>query len=534
MAGPSEQEAGFRERARLSLVWQELATPVRAIVGYQEIIVEEGERLGLTDLAPYLDKVLVAARTLNDLVDGLKDGGTAHDNSSDHLVDLQSRIRHDLRTPLNAIIGYSEMVIEDLDAHPAAAGLQPDIEKLLQQARQLLGQIDSIVDFTRLDARLPAAHSGTDGAQDDVIADLLKTLRPERANKSAETGRILIVDDNESNRDLLGRRLLHEGHQVTAVDSGEAALAAVENDSFDLVLLDLLMPGMNGIEVLERLKADPRYRDTPVIMISGLTETDAVIRCIEAGAEDYLPKPFNPVLLRARISSGLERKRWRDRERDYLASISAEKEKSDALLRNILPDPVVTRLNSGESVIADRFDDASILFADIVGFTPVAAAMAPSRLVEKLNSVFTEFDILAAELGIEKIKTIGDAYMAASGLPEKRQDHAEIMIEFAVAMLRALERTNADDTAARLEIRIGVHSGPVVAGIIGRHKFIYDVWGDTVNFASRLEAHGLPGRIQVSAKVKDAVSHKFRFERRGMIALKGKGRTATFLLSHAL
>ena len=423
------------------------------------------------------------------------------------------------------------MVAEDLDSDPGGSDLRPDLERLLREARRLLESIDTIVDLTRAMPAPSGEQAGGQDAADMLVSDLLKTLRPDRERKAGETGRILVVDDNESNRDLLRRRLLQDGHTIVTAESGEAALAAVETEAFDLILLDLLMPGMNGIEVLENLKADERWRHTPVIMISGLSESDAVIRCIEAGAEDYLPKPFNPILLRARIDAGLERKRWRDRERDYLASLSAEKEKSEALLRNILPAPVVLRLNAGEGTIADRFEDASILFADIVGFTPTAASMSATQLVARLNRIFSAFDALAVDLGVEKIKTMGDGYMAAAGLPEPRPDHAGIMVEFALAMLKSLHDMNAAENSAALELRIGIHAGPVVAGVIGRHKFTYDVWGDTVNTASRLESQGVPGRIHVSESIQTALSETYLFEGRGNIALKGKGETRTFLVN---
>ena len=387
--------------------------------------------------------------------------------------------------------------------------------------------IDTVVDLSRSGAVAPAMQSH--GATEAVVAGLLRTLAPANSFRPAEVGRILVVDDVESNRDLLRRRLAQEGHDVILAESGRKALQVLEHEAIDLILLDLLMPDMNGIEVLETLKSDTRWYAIPVVMISGLSETDAVLRCIEAGAEDYLPKPFDVVLLRARINAGLERKRWRERERDYLASLRAEKERSDALLRNILPDPIVLRLNEGEKVIADRFEAVSILFADIVGFTPAAALMSPANLVGMLDRTFSAFDDLALRLGIEKIKTIGDSYMAASGLPLPREDHLERMAEFAVGMLSALDLLNAAHGTS-FRIRIGIHAGPVIAGIIGRHKFIYDVWGDTVNVASRLESHGVADRIQVSAAVRDALAHRYDFEQQGTVTLKGRGDAVTYLL----
>jgi len=525
-AGPLSGDGAFERRARLALVWQDLVTPVRAIAGYQDLIIEQARSQGLADLLPYFEKVLTAADALARLVDRLLDpaAATASDAGSE-LASAQAKLRHDLRTPLNAIIGYSEMAQEDIAGDAATAGLAADIDRLLAEARSLLGRLDAIVDFSR---------TGADPSADDpaqLVAGLLKTLRAEpEIGRANEVGRILVVDDNESNRDLLERRLVHEGHAVVTVDSGRKALDRLGAEDFDLVLLDLVMPDMNGLEALQAMKADERLHGIPVIMISGLSENEAVMRCIEAGAEDYLPKPFNIVLLRARINASLERMRWRQREQRYLAELRVEKEKSEALLRNILPAPIVRRLSAGETTIADGFPAVSILFADLVGFTPIAAQMTPERLVDRLNDIVTSFDELAIRLGIEKIKTIGDAYMAVAGLPEPRDDHADAIARFAMAMIGALAENNQVDGAPAFQLRIGIHTGPVVAGIIGHHKFIYDVWGDTVNVASRLESSGIPGRIQISESTRHALSDRYRFESRGLVDLKGRGPTPSFFL----
>jgi class 3 adenylate cyclase len=287
---------------------------------------------------------------------------------------------------------------------------------------------------------------------------------------------------------------------------------------------------MNGYELLVHLKADPRTSRLRIIMVSGLHETDSVIRCIEAGADDYLEKPVNPVLLRARLGACLERKRARDREQRYLADLSIEKSRADALLHNVLPGGIIHRLNQGEELIADRIEDVAILFCDIVGFTRLAASLPPADLVSHLNHVFSGFDHLCRSLGIEKIKTIGDAYMAAAGLLEAHPGHHAAMAELALGMLKVVQRYNVSSGLA-FQVRIGIHMGPVVAGIIGQHKFIYDVWGDTVNVASRLETHGLPDRIQVSQAFRTALADAYHFEERGMIELRDIGRMTVFLLN---
>jgi class 3 adenylate cyclase len=268
-------------------------------------------------------------------------------------------------------------------------------------------------------------------------------------------------------------------------------------------------------------------------MISALDEIDSIVRCIEAGAEDYIPKPFDPVLLGARIDASLERKRLRDREQAFTIELQAEKSKSDALLLNILPASIVERMRQGEMGIADRFPEATILFSDLVGFTSLASRSSPGQIIDILNNLFSAFDALAKQLRLEKIKTIGDAYMVAGGLPEEQPEHAVAVADMALGMIEAVRQIGTQ-FGETLEARIGIHSGDVVAGIIGQHRFIYDVWGDTVNTASRLESCGLPNRIQISEATYQRVRDKFRCELRGPVEVKGKGTMLTYFLGARL
>lgn len=204
-------------------------------------------------------------------------------------------------------------------------------------------------------------------------------------------------------------------------------------------------------------------------------------------------------------------------------------ERSESLLLNVLPRPIAERLKRERGVIAELHPDVTVLFADVVAFTPFTERTEPARVVGVLDEIFSSFDALAERHGLEKIKTIGDAYMVAAGLPEARADHGEVMADMALEMLVAFARVGdrlGDDHA----IRIGMHSGPVIAGVIGSHKFAYDLWGDTVNTASRMESHGVPGRIQVTEDMYRRLRSEFAFERRGEIEVKGKGRLVTYLL----
>lgn len=210
-------------------------------------------------------------------------------------------------------------------------------------------------------------------------------------------------------------------------------------------------------------------------------------------------------------------------------ALREEQEKSEKLLLNILPKPIAERLKRNETTIAEYFPEVTVLFADIVGFTHLSTLMNPIDLVELLNQIFSSFDLICERLGLEKIKTIGDAYMVVGGLPEPRADHAEAIAQMALDMQTEIARFNAQNNKY-FSIRIGIHSGPVVAGVIGIKKFIYDLWGDTVNIASRMESHGLPWRIQVSEATYNLLKHKYLFDRRETIHVKGKGEMTTYLV----
>jgi len=215
--------------------------------------------------------------------------------------------------------------------------------------------------------------------------------------------------------------------------------------------------------------------------------------------------------------------------------LEAEKQTSERLLLNVLPAPIAARLKHGEGVIVDRFDNVSVLFADIVGFTALSARTSPEALVAMLDDLFTRFDHLADRHGLEKIKTIGDAYMVVAGVPAQSADHAIAMARMGLDMLATIaDYARTHQTASELTIRIGIHSGPVVAGVIGRNKFIYDLWGDTVNTASRMESHGLPSRVHVTEATRTAMRGRFEVEPRGEIDVKGKGPMTTYFLLREL
>jgi class 3 adenylate cyclase/CheY-like chemotaxis protein len=362
----------------------------------------------------------------------------------------------------------------------------------------------------------------------------LELMQNSAADKRAA---ILVVEDNHELRKIIVLILRSLGYEnVSEAADGRIALDLLLQREFDLVVLDIELPHVNGFEVLATLKNDPVRRHLPVIVASGLDRLDAVVKCTELGAEDFLPKPVNSVLLGARVAASLERKRLRDLERLRLLELQeekrlleAEQEKSERLLLNILPRAIAERLKRGEHTIAERHSEVSVLFADLVDFSTLASHTDPQELVAMLNDLFSRFDRLAGRRGLEKIKTIGDCYLVVGGLPEPSSSHAADVAEMGLEMLDVLGDLNRE-RGLQLALRIGINTGPVVAGVIGSRKFTYDLWGATVNLADRVQSSGLPDRVNVSASTYERLKDSFRLSERGMVDCKGVGRVRTYLL----
>jgi len=349
--------------------------------------------------------------------------------------------------------------------------------------------------------------------------------------------RVLLVDDQS----LIGKmvaKLLAGVDDITLEFRQDApsALAAAEAFRPTVILQDLVMPDVEGLEMVRRFRELPATADVPVIVLSAVAEPEKKAELLAGGAADYLVKLPDAVELVARIRIHSEaHHRLVERNAAFAAlekshaDLARERERSERLLLSILPQAIAERLKDAPGTIAEGFAEATVLFADLAGFTTFSRSADPRGLVELLDTIFSEFDRLADAAGVEKIKTIGDAYMAVAGLPQPRPDHAGAAAEMALGMRDAFA-VIARDRGLPLDLRIGIHSGPVVAGVIGRHKFSYDLWGDTVNLASRMESHGAPGMIHVSAATRALLGDRYRFEPRGEVMVKGSGPVETFFL----
>jgi adenylate cyclase len=494
----------------------ELRTPLNHIIGYCEMLMEQAQDESLDIFVADLHRIHSAGEQLLGVVDDLCDP-VAHRKMD------EASMHHEIRTPLNQVIGYAEMLQEQAKAlgHDSFAS---DLQKVHSAGRRLLDII--VQNFASIELNSEAVRSEFIPFKRDQAFAREPTQEQDKVTGAAtSTGCLLVVDDNELNRDMLKRRLERLGYDVSCAENGIEALKLVRTESFDLLLLDVIMPLMDGFEVLEQLKAEPRLRDIPVIVLSASDELDYVVKCIQKGAEDYLSKPFSPVLLQARISSCLERKRLRDQETLYLREIEEEKQRSDELLHVILPRDIAAELKATDAVKPRRFEKVGILFCDIVEFTAYSADRGPEEILSHLQILVEVFEQLCLKHDLEKIKTIGDSFMATAGLATRLDNPALNCVRCGLDMVAA-----ARQLPARWRVRVGIHVGPVIAGVVGHKKYQYDVWGDAVNTASRMEQAAVTGSVCVNKDTWTLIAERCSGRSLGRVELKGKGEQELFVV----
>lgn len=348
---------------------------------------------------------------------------------------------------------------------------------------------------------------------------------------------LLVVDDQAANVLLLERLLRSAGYAcITTTQNPREVCDLHRKNNYDLILLDLKMPDLDGFQVMEALKGSEADSYLPVIVITA--QPDEKLRALKAGAKDFISKPFELAEVLARVHNFLEVRMLHSETKKLYEQVISQQKVSERLLHNVLPQAIAERLkgrsedmtHSFSDVIADSFPDVSVLFADIVGFTTFSEGVSAEVVVNVLNDIFSRFDSIADEHGLEKIKTIGDSYMAAAGLPIAVPNHPERAANMALDMLDAMDLFNLQ-SHHHLKIRIGISTGAVVAGVIGKRKFSYDVWGDVVNTASRMESNGVAGRIHITDSTRKGLGESFLVENRGAIMVKGKGEMNTWFLN---
>lgn len=500
----------------LRVLRHDLRTPINHVIGYSELLLEDlddGEQALIRD---DLVKILDSGRELLALVNESLSVNESEIGPSD-----LERMGTQFRSPLNAIIGYSELIAEDLD-ESAESTVIADLRRIQTAGRQLLPMVNAVLNLWA-DSQVPNREPRSEGPTAHHVSDFLSSRTADDSWLDSADSSILVVDDNSTNRDILARRLTKLGYGVSTADNGLEALQVLGEEPFDLVLLDIMMPIMNGYEVLDSMKADPRLRNIPVIVLSASDDIQSAVLSIQRGAEDYLAKPFDTVLLKARIRSSLQKKRWSDQEEIYRRQIEEEKRRADELLHVILPEQIVTELKKTQQVVPRRYENVAVMFCDIVSFTDYCDKRTPQEVMPELQQLIEAFETIALEYELDKIKTIGDSFMAAAGLLRPSECPVTDCIKAGLAMLQA-----ASHHSAGWDLRIGINVGPVVGGLLGHRQYLFDLFGDTVNTAARMESNGQPGSIALSAIAWERIAARSKSQSLGLIKVKGKGEMEIF------
>ena len=503
-------------RASLGFVRHELRTPINAVIGYAEMLLEDAQ----AEAAPGADalgRIRDGGRELLSHVESVL-GAERVESETRDVASYAGQLHGVLAAPLEAVIGETAGLLAE-DRAAGRSGRGADLERIVvaaQRLKELAADMERVAE-RGVDSLAPAASPVSTLAE-----GVLAKLRPISASGAEEErqGSLLVVDDSPINRDLLAKQLARRGYVVATAEDGRAALDRLAEQEFDLVLLDIIMPELDGIEVLRRIKADPRLRDIPVIMISALDEIDSVIRCLEIGAADFLSKPFHPTLLDARIGASLAARR--NAARLHRGASAAAPAARRELVIGGAPPGVIARLRAGERRTMDVSARGAVLWCDVARLPgvrpdPEARAAALDALVERVRTVS----------GGQRCEC---AVAQGTGIA--------VLAGFAVAAADAVQRLAA--TALQLQhggngaaLRLGLHVGTLCGATVGAAELSYWLWGDAIDLARGLAGEAQPGATLVSGAAHAELKDQFVSRSRGVIELPGRGQTRAWLLESA-
>jgi CheY-like chemotaxis protein len=486
---------------------------------------------------------------------------------------FRSVFRHDLRSHFSVLIGFGEVLREDFvsENHPSLFAL----DATLNSARMLLDDTITLINHCPLSsiaafksevkaglrkATLPHLRIINDGLNEiesaagshEILDNMLEAVRQltlhchapfaERVelasthlfNSTIQTthnssdnslGRVIVIDDEPHNLRLISTFLQRLNLSVTTCSRGQDALTEIRQQTFDLILLDLHMPDMSGLEVLRKIKNQSESREIPVLIVTASDDVDELAECIEAGAVDSLTKPFQSAFLRARVLTSLGLHAAKKREQTFAEELQLQKNRIEELLGIILPREIIDELRETGKVQPRRHEHVCVFFCDIVNFTESCDTEDPVIILNQLQSLFSEFEAIADLHRLQKIKTIGDSFMAVVGLSGEELTPELQAVRAGFDMIDC-----AKNHKSGWSVRVGIHSGPVVSGLVGTKQFLFDIWGDTVNTAARIEGAGQPQKITASKQSFERLGAAVQGRSLGLVNLKGKGQQEIFII----
>lgn len=503
-AAPVELDPDQVQRATLAHLRHELRTPINGIIGYSEMLLEDEEDKAFT---VDLERIRAGGRTLLAIIDDVLGGKGAGADGRD-LDSYAEQIRVDLRTPVTSVVGYAEMLLESAQEE-GRDELVPDLDRIHSAAHRLLELSGDIVGLATT-GRAEATREGS--VATELTRSVLTKIRPAKGGGPGDAeGRILVVDDNAMNRELLSRQLARQGYIVVTAEDGLQALEVLESQRVDMILLDVIMPRMDGVETLKKLKSSEDLGEIPVLMLSSLDEVDGALRCIELGAEDYLSKPVRPEVLEVRMAANLELSRMRERERAYEERLTADDSFIEELLLSAFPEGVAERVRAGETRVAEVIQEATVLRCHLRGISSPNSSDEFRRSLDGLRDFAATVEALTEKHGVETCIWRVDGFVAVAGSPAPAEDH----VERAAALGRELLKASADfrgPTGDPLRLGLGLHSGRVITAALGAGRLRYEVWGDGVQTAEGVSHAAADGTLLASPTVQTRLNSRYTFE----------------------
>ena len=496
------------QRAAIALIRHELRTPINAIIGYSEMLLEDAQDQGDAEMTEGLTSILGRGRELAGLVDAILGAERVEAEQRD-LQSYAAQVRADMETPLRAVIGTAENLVQR--SHGTVTLLTPDLNRVLAAARKLLDLSSDIGAITEGTHAQPAHLAQATSIAEDVLSKLRSVAGD--APSPDRQGHLLIVDDSPINRDLLARQLAHKGYMITTAENGRQALERMSEEGFDLVLLDVLMPELDGVETLRRIKSDGALRDIPVIMISALDEIDSVIRCLEIGAADFLSKPFHPTLLDARIGATLKAARRGHGE--------PQRGNTVEIVSAGFPRHLARRVRDGDRRIVESASDAAVLVLDVEH--AVAKLAAPAQRAGAIDALTRAARLLADKHAIDSVIVRGGHVVIMAGFPLTDDSAAENITRLAQTFSAQCEQLG-------LPCRGGLHRGAVHGAVVGTEAPSFWLWGDGFELARKLAGAAERGRMLVSPVMHRVLQNRFPMSNAGVTELAGHGQVRCHML----